>query len=191
MPSTSNEMPLRADARRNRERLLAAAEELFSEQGAATTFDDVAKRAKVGIGTLYRRFPTREALLAAMCDERLLAIAEAGRAREGRCDPVGALRVFIEELVAATNVYRGLAASLGTVLGHPTRGCAATTEQGRRLLHRAQTAGVVRPDVSMDDLICVITAVALATAEASDPAARITHLVGLFLDGAVESRARR
>lgn len=182
--------PLRTDAQRNRERLLQAAEELFLERGAATSLDDVARRAKVGIATLYRRFPTRDALLAAMCDERLLAIAQASRARESAGDPVSALRVFIEELVAATNVYAGLAASFGAVLAHPTQGCAATTEEGQRLLHRAQAAGVVRQDVSMDDIVYVITAVSLATAEVSD-ASRIAHLVGLFLDGALEQRTRR
>jgi AcrR family transcriptional regulator len=182
---------LRADAQRNRERLLAAAEELFLERGAATSLDDVAKRAKVGIGTLYRRFPTRDALLAATCDERLLAIAQASRAREGACDPVSALRIFTEELVAATNLYRGLAALFGTVLKSHTPGCDATTAEGQRLLHRAQAAGVLRQDVSVDDLVCVITAVSLATAEVSDASSRIAHLVGLFLDGALEQRGRR
>uniref|UniRef100_B0T6P5 Transcriptional regulator, TetR family n=1 Tax=Caulobacter sp. (strain K31) TaxID=366602 RepID=B0T6P5_CAUSK len=186
MHPTPREPSLRADAQRNRERLLVAAEELFLEQGATVSFDDVAKRAKVGIGTLYRRFPTRDALLAAMCDERLLAIAQASRAREGVCDPVSALRLFTEELVTATNMYRGLAALLGVVLNHPTRGCAATTEAGRRLLHQAQAAGLVRRDLSMDDLVCVITAVSLATGETRDASSRIAHLVGLFLNGVLE-----
>lgn len=188
MYSTTSEPSLRADAQRNRERLLVAAEELFLERGAAVSFDDVAKRAKVGIGTLYRRFPTRDALLAAMCDERLLAIARASRARAGACDPVSALRLFTEELVTATNVYRGLAALFGVVLKHPTRGCAATTEEGQRLLHEAQAAGLVRRDMAMDDLVCVITAVSLATGEMNDASSRITHLVGLFLDGVLERR---
>jgi AcrR family transcriptional regulator len=73
---------LRADATRNRERLLVAADAVFLEQGAAASLDDVAKRASVGIGTLYRHFPTREALLGAACDARLLSIAESSRARD-------------------------------------------------------------------------------------------------------------
>jgi AcrR family transcriptional regulator len=185
MSSSTDESPLRADAQRNRERLIAAAEELFLERGTDASLDDVAKRAKVGIGTLYRRFPTRDALLAAMCDERLLTIAEASRARDGVCDPVTALRIFIEELTTATNIYRGLAALFGTVLKSHTPGCDATTEEGRRLLNHAQSMGVVRKDVGVDDMVCVITAAALASAESADPQSRISHIVGLFLSGAL------
>ena len=179
--------PLRSDAQRNRARLLAAAEELFMEQGATTSLDEVAKRAGVGIGTLYRRFATREALLAAMCDERLLVIAEASRARA--CAPAHALRLFLEELSVATNVYNGLAASLGTVLSHPNRGCAATTDAGRRLLQEAQETGAVRPDVVPEDLVFVVTAVALASAGAKNPSGRVSHLVDLFLNGIVQTEA--
>ena len=178
--------PLRSDAQRNRERLLAAAEELFLEQGATASLDDVARRAKVGIGTLYRRFPTREALVAAMCDDRLLAVAKSSEARESACGPVGALRAFVEELAAVTHVYRGLAASIGAVLKHPTNGCAATTDEGLRLLRHAQTIGKVRSDVSIDDLICIISAAATASADTNDAAARIKHLVGLFFQGIAE-----
>src|SRR3954465_15333718 len=75
--------PLRADAARNRERILAAAEEVFLELGADASLEEVARRAEVGIGTLYRRFPTREDLLAAANNERLLGMAEASRTRGG------------------------------------------------------------------------------------------------------------
>ena len=186
--SFSTEPPLRSDAQRNRERLLAAAEELFLERGAAVSLDDVARRARVGIGTLYRRFPTREALLAAMCDDRLLAIAEASQARGLSRDPVGALRSFMEELAAVTNVYRGLATSIEAVLRHPTNGCAATTREGQRLLRHAQSIGFVREDVSVDDLVCVITAAAIASADAADASARIRHIVDLFLKGIERNR---
>ena len=64
-----SELGLRADAERNRQRILVAAQELFLERGASVSLDEVAKRAKVGAGTLYRRFPTREALLAATSDQ--------------------------------------------------------------------------------------------------------------------------
>jgi len=173
---------LRTDARRNRERLLAAAEEVFLERGATASLEDVAKRAKVGIGTLYRRFPSREALLAGICDERFLEIVEASR-NDSPCDPATALRTFIEAMATATSTYRGLAASFGTVLKQTEHGCAAAMEEGQRLLHRAQAAGVVRRDVSMDDIVCLIVAVALAAAEQTNTRARIAHLVDLFLGG--------
>jgi AcrR family transcriptional regulator len=183
-PETRSESSpaLRTDARRNRERLLGAAEAVFLERGATASLDDVAKRAKVGIATLYRRFPSREALLAAICDETFMAIVEASNNDQTR-DPATALRFFVEAMAAATSTYRGLAASFGTVLKQTERGCAAATEEGQRLLHRAQDAGLVRADVSMDDIVCLIVAVALAAAEQRNTPARITHLVGLFFGG--------
>lgn len=169
----------------NRERILAAAEEVFLERGADASLDDVAKRAKVGIGTLYRRFPTREALLAATQSARFLGLAEASSARDGDLTPGESLRTYLEQLVVHTNVYRGLATSLGTVLQTDTPGCHATSEEGRRLLRRAQKAGVIRRDVTFDDLVCIATAASLASERSASPKARVKHLVGVFLDGIV------
>lgn len=182
----ADETPLRADARLNKERILAAAEEAFMERGAGVSLDDVAKRAGVGIGTLYRRFPTREDLLAATYCARFLAFAETSRARAVNLDPVDALRAYLEELVRYTNVYRGLAASLGTVLQIGTPGCQATSEEGARLLRTAQEAGAVRPGISFDDIVCVATAISLATEKDGSPQARIAHLVAIFMNGIVE-----
>lgn len=175
--------PLRADAQRNRERILLAAEHVFLEQGAGASLDDVAKHAGVGIGTLYRRFATRDALLAAMYSERFLALARASRARDAELDPVASVQAYLTELVTHTNVCRGLAASLGTVLQGGTPGCHATSEEGMRLLQRAQAATLIREDVSFDDVVCVATAISLAVEQDGSPKSRITHLVGLFLDG--------
>ena len=180
---------LRADAQRNRERLLAAAENVFLERGAETSMEDVAKRAGVGIGTLYRRFPTRESLLAAAYSARFLALAADSQARFNTLEPLAALRAYLHELVVQTSVYRGLAASLGAMLQSGTPGCEATSKEGRRLLLHAQKSGAVRADVTFDDLIVVATATSLATEQAGSPKARIAHLLGLFLDG-IGSRAR-
>lgn len=185
----SEQISLRADAQRNRERILAAAEDVFLEKGANVSLDDVAKRAGVGIGTLYRRFPTREELLAATYSERFVTFAAASCARDGELDPLSALRAFLEELVQHTNVYRGLAASLGTVLAVGTPGCAATSQEGNRLLDRVQKAGVVRADISFDDIVCVVTAISLATESHASPKARIAHLVDVFING-IASRQR-
>lgn len=178
-----HDTPLRADAQLNKERILAAAEQAFLERGAGVSLDDVAKRAGVGIGTLYRRFPTREDLLAATYSDRFLAFAEASRAREGALDPLDALRAYLEDLIRYTNLYRGFAASLGMVLQIGTPGCRATSEEGARLLNNAQTAGVVRPDISFDDLVCIATAISLVTERDTSPQARIAHLVGVFMNG--------
>jgi AcrR family transcriptional regulator len=187
--STVEEAPLRADAARNRQRILEAAEALFIERGADASLDEIAKRANVGIGTLYRRFPTRDALLAATSDERLLALAEKSRARDVALDPGASIRTFIKELVYHASHYRGLAMVLGTVLREGTAGCHAGREEGRRLLQRAQKAGVVRKDVSIDDLVCVVTAIAVAVEQSDSPKSRVAHLVDLFLDGIANTRA--
>ncbi len=179
----SDETSLRADALRNRERILAAAEDVFLEKGAGVSLDDVAKRAGVGIGTLYRRFPTREDLLAAAFSERFLTLAKGSFARDAELDPVDAIRSYLEELVRHTNVYRGLAASLGTVLETGTPGCVACTEEGTRLLKRAQIAGVVRADITFDDIVCIAVAISLATEKNSSQRSPIAHLVAVFLDG--------
>ena len=179
----ANEPPLRADAQRNKERILAAAEELFLTKGAGVSLEDVAKHAGVGIGTLYRRFPTREALLAAAYSDRFLAFAEASRARAPTLGPLCALEKYLEELVQYTNIYRGIAASLGTVLEVGTPGCIATSEEGSQLLHDGKMAGVVRADISFNDLVCIVTAISLITEQYSSPKSHISHLVGMFLGG--------
>lgn len=146
--------------------------------------DDVARRAKVGIGTLYRHFPTREALLAAACNDRLLALAAAAadQEREGVA-PIETFRWFIEGLVGHATMYRGMAASLGVVLASGTGGCDATTRAGQRLLQAAKRAKQVRKDVCFEDVVCMATAVSIAAS--SDPAGarRVPRLVALFMNG--------
>lgn len=174
---------LRADAQQNRERILAAAEEIFLERGAGASLEEVAKRAGTGIGTLYRRFPTRESLLAATYNARLLSFADASRTRNASLDSLGAIKAYLEGLVMNTRIYRGLAVSLGTVLQCGTPGCHATMEEGHRLLRNGQEAGTIRRDVTFDDLVFVVTAISLATEQNDSLEPRIEHLVGLFLDG--------
>ena len=177
------EAGLRADAERNRRRILVAAEEVFLERGARVSLDEVAKRAKVGIGTLYRRFPTREALLAATSDERFLSVAETSHARDADHGPGDAMRRFLEELALNTSVYQSFAASLGTVIQHGTPGCNAITAEGQRLLRRVQEAGIIRSDASFDDIICVVSAISIAVEKDSTREPRIAHLVDLLLSG--------
>jgi AcrR family transcriptional regulator len=175
--------PLRADARQNRERILVAAEEIFMEQGGGASLEAVAKRAGVGIGTLYRRFPTRDELLAATYSERLLAFAEACSAATAAMAPAQALRSFVEGLVVHINIYRGLAASIGMVLQSGTPGCAAISGTGAMLLRQAQDSGAVRDDIAFNDLVHMITAISLAIEQEGGSTARIGQLAGIFFDG--------
>jgi AcrR family transcriptional regulator len=178
----TDEAPLRADAARNRERILEAAEAVFVERGADASLEEVAKRAGVGIGTLYRRFATRDELLAALSDARLLAIAEASRTRDVLGEEAS-VRTFVRELVGHTSHYRGLAASLGAVLKSGAPGCQASSEEAQRLLGRAQAAGVIRGDVTVADLVCVVMAICLSIEQEVTTTSRVDHLVNLFLDG--------
>ncbi len=174
---------LRADARQNRERIIAAAEEVFMEQGNATSLEAVAKRAGVGIGTLYRRFATRDALLAATYSDRLLAFAQTCREGMAQLDAPSALRAYLEGMVNHINIYEGLAASIGMVLQSGTPGCEAVGEVGAQLLSQAQQCGAVRPDVAFTDLVHIMTAISLAIERESERPARIAHLVSIFFDG--------
>ncbi|MCW2606561.1 MAG: transcriptional regulator, TetR family [Frankiales bacterium] len=153
---TADVRPLRRDAAANRERVLTAAAEVFSEQGLSAGLDDVARRAGVGVGTVYRRFPTREALLDALLLDLLQAWLEA--AEEALALPGG------EGLEA-------LLRTLGEVQAQP-RGCAvrlwssAAAEQARGQVHSAmdtlltaaRAAGTCRDDVTVDDLVGVLVA---------------------------------
>ncbi|AQR60294.1 TetR family transcriptional regulator [Brevundimonas sp. LM2] len=179
----SDDTELRADARRNRESILMAAEDLFLERGVGVALEEVAKRAKVGIATLYRRFPTREALLAATSNERFLALAETSRLRDTEDDPGPALRAYLEELALNTSIYQSFAGALGTVIQCGTPGCNAITAEGHRLLRRAQDHGRIGPAVTFDDVITVVSAISIAIEKESSPQSRVAHLVDLFLYG--------
>lgn len=181
----TDDPPLRADARQNRDRILAAAEEIFLERGATVSMNEVARHAGVGIGTLYRRFPSREDLLAAAYSARFVAFAEDMRLRAEGADALPAVRAYLEGLVRYTTVYRGFAASLGVVLKTGTPGCHATTGVGQWLLRTAQEKGRIRADITFDDLVCVATAIALAVEQDGPSRSRLEHLVDVFTEGMV------
>ncbi|MCS2609551.1 TetR/AcrR family transcriptional regulator [Halomonas dongshanensis] len=178
-----DEPALRADAQKNRELILAAAEALFLEKGAGVPLEEVAKRAGVGIGTLYRRFSTREALLAATSNERFLSLAQTSRARDPDTTPGDAVRAYLEELAMNMSIYQSLAASIGTIIQCGTPGCNAITAEGHRLLQRGQEVGAIRRDVTYEDLIYVVTAISIAIENDRSSKSRIRHLVDLFLNG--------
>jgi AcrR family transcriptional regulator len=146
--------PLRRDAERNRQRILAAARELFAERGLAVTLDDVADRAGLGVGTVYRRFSCRDQLVDALFEEQMVAIlALVDEALEIE-DPWLGLRTCLERLVALQAADRGLKeALLGTTEGRER--VARVREQMRprvgKLVQRAQEAGELRDDVSASD----------------------------------------
>ncbi len=178
---------MRADARRNRERLLDAADAVFAESGPDTSTEEVARRAGVGIGTVFRHFPTKELLLEAVLVARLERLAIRAAELADAPDPGPAFFALIDALVELAGAKQTLSEALAGA-GVDVAATAAPVKQQLRtaattLLRRAQQAGAVRPDVSGDELMALLVGIA-RTAEqtAHDPVlqARVT---GLLTDG--------
>ncbi|WP_082500426.1 MULTISPECIES: TetR/AcrR family transcriptional regulator [unclassified Nocardioides] len=176
--------PLRADAERNRRLILDAASAVFAERGLEAGFEEVARRAGVGVGTVYRRFPDRDDLIDALFARRLdELVALTARAGE-REDPWEALVWFLEESVAAQSCDRGLS----EVLGDGLRG-AERLERARERMQpavgavvaRAQAAGLLRDDVAPLDLAVLSRAVSQIGTEATPDLWR--RYLAILLDG--------
>jgi AcrR family transcriptional regulator len=181
----SEPRPLRADARRNRDQLLAVATEAFAEDGADASLDAIARRAGVGSGTLYRHFPTREALIMAVYRARVEETCARGTALRDADDPVTALARWLRLLVGLST-RDGITATLLGGQSQWPRGFAdevhgALSATGEPLLDRARTA--LRPDVTLDELHALVHGIATASNAASDPAQRADRLLTLVLDG--------
>jgi AcrR family transcriptional regulator len=196
-PNVQVPRPLRADARRNYDLLVGAAEAEFTEHGADASLDDIARRAGVGIGTLYRHFPTRDDLIAAVLDEGTQNIVTRGCVRLAGAGPAKQLTEWIGELVEYVTTYRGLTAALansyiskrGTQL---CTGCEAISATGGALLARAQEAGEIRSDAEVKEVILSAHAAAWIAEQTKDPGA-VDRLLGILFDGlrAVPSPKRR
>jgi AcrR family transcriptional regulator len=175
---------LRADARRNRDRLLSAADAAFRRDGVAASLDEIARSAGVGIGTLYRHFPTRNDLVAALVQvdlERVAQLADELSADESS----NALARWIDELVHHTMVYRGLAETVAATTGDASafgQACHRVHSAGGRLVQREQRRGIVRTDVRPDDVIGLANAIAAVTQGDRDRRRR-RRLIGLLIDG--------
>jgi AcrR family transcriptional regulator len=147
----------RADAIRNRERVLEAARAVFNAGGAEASLDAVARRAGVGIGTLYRHFPTREALYEAVYRREVEQLGALADQLSSEADPVDALRRWLRSNVEFVATKKGMSAALALVAhGSPELHSYAfgrLTKGAGALLDRAAAAGEVRSDVSAEDLI--------------------------------------
>ncbi|MGH3240651.1 MAG: TetR/AcrR family transcriptional regulator [Spirillospora sp.] len=154
--------PLRADARRNRARILAAAEEVFAERGASASTEEVAARAGVAIGTVFRHFPTKRDLLAAIMKELRQRLVDRADALVAAGDPGAALFEYVTYLVessAEIGTVVTLLAEEGTAV-EPGEQIMAFTQAFGSLLQGAQEAGTVRPDVRLDEVMALVTATA-------------------------------
>jgi AcrR family transcriptional regulator len=177
------ERPKRADARRNYEKVLSAARQAFAEGGESTALEEIARRAGVGIGTLYRHFPNRQALLEALYVDEVEEMCRSAAELDGS-DPWEALNGWFDGFIGYIATKRALAAELqnyldpGAPLFHSCR--TALFDAGEPLLRHAQEAGIVRQDVSIGDVIQMV--IGIAKMPASDPKQN-EHILRIALDG--------
>src|SRR5215203_4700673 len=177
---------LRADARRNREAVIAAAKRLFADQGLDTQMPDVAKAAKVGVGTVYRHFPTKDDLIAALAAERFERLAE--KAREGIAadDPWEGLCEFIRFSAQIQADDRGLCEVMGSRPEVMSASAYAVGLDGlcEELVKRAQRSGDLRTDLEWQDIPMIACGLGRITPAEQGPAVgRWPRLVGIVIDG--------
>ena len=158
--------PLRADARRNREALLAKAREVFAAGGFDLRFDDFARLAGVGTGTLYRHFPTREALAEAVYREELAAICARARDLQATLPAQQALATFLRGLVSHLHAHRGLARTLATLMatrsGALAEGGQALGQAVTDLLAAAVQDGTIRDDIGVGAVMMALQGICTA-----------------------------
>ena len=185
-PSPSQGRKPRADAQRNRQRILEVARQAFTRSGTDTSLDDIAKHAGVGPGTLYRHFSTREELLRAVYRNELENLAAAGEKFAETMLPVEALRAWLLLFVDAVAAKQIIAPALNTLLGDHKKvfeaSYALVQEAIRRLVKRAVKSGDIRKDLDPGDLIRALVGIAnVASGPDWQPSAR--RLVDILIAG--------
>ena len=162
-PPSSDRKP-RADAQRNRERILEVAKEAFTKSGANTSLDDIAKQAGIGAGTLYRHFPTRDELLEAVYRTEVEKLAAAERKFSETLPPIEALRAWMLLFVDYIAAKQIIAAALDALVGSSSKVFEASYGQVwgaiRALVKRAIESGDIRPDLDPVDLLRALIGVA-------------------------------
>jgi AcrR family transcriptional regulator len=185
MTPTGTRAP-RADAVRNRARLLAAAREAFGSAGVAASLDDVARAAGVGPGTLYRHLPTRDHLVLAVIDEGLRGIAALGVELRRGPDPVAALEQWLTAYVAQAGVFEGLAGTLATTPEADSAGkeaCHAASSAGAALVGWAVATGQLRADIDFADVLDMAAAIAWVGEQPDRAPEQQARLLRILLNG--------
>jgi AcrR family transcriptional regulator len=176
----------RADAIRNRERVLEAAKAVFSQGGAEASLEAVARHAGVGIGTLYRHFPTREALYEAVYRREVDQLVELAKRLEAKMAPIEALRHWLQAGVEFMATKKGMAAALAMAAHGSSELVAYSLDQLTRalgkLLQRAAAAGEIRADIDPEDLLRTLVGMCYAH-DRPGWQAKVLRLVDVFIDG--------
>jgi AcrR family transcriptional regulator len=188
------ERPLRADAQRNRAKVLAAATAAFALDGIAVPLDEIARRAGVGAGTVYRHFPTKEALFEAVMLDRVTRLAEHAKTLATAEDPGTAFFDFLRLMIVGAASSKDLVdALLGADLANAGRIVAAKQElqaAGGALLARAQRAGAVRGDLGVSELMTLLSGTVLALQQQPGDA-HLTDVVFAVLRDGLRGQAVR
>jgi AcrR family transcriptional regulator len=180
--------PKRADARRNYEQLLEQARIAFAETGVDASLDEIARRAGVASGTLYRHFPTRLDLVEAVLAEQMAELADLGRRLLADGDAFDAMTTWLRAALAHALAYRGLAAEvMNAALDREddpvSTWHAELFEVGAALLARAQRSGAVAPGAANADVLKMIGAIAWAAQDAPDRSGQADRLLALLMNG--------
>ncbi|MFI0508584.1 TetR/AcrR family transcriptional regulator [Streptomyces sp. WSLK1-5] len=181
---------MRADARKNRDHLLTVAGTVITEQGVDASLRDIARRAGVGLATLIRHFPTREALLEALLRTSFDELAAQAADLETAAEPDDALASWLRDFVACAHNYRGVVALMVTAIEDPESAlhasCVAMRAAGTRLLVRAQERGVARTDIDGTDLFALAGSLAWLSDQPS-LADRSAHLFDVVASAILRS----
>jgi AcrR family transcriptional regulator len=186
-PATQAVPPKRADARRNYDRLLAAAAEAFAQHGADdVSLEEIARRAGVGIGTLYRHFPNRQALLEAVYKDQVDALDALAAKLLVAESPGAALGDWMRAFLGFARTKRTLSSAIAATIGKDSElmsSCSATLRHcSDSLLVRAQDAGEARPEVQSADIFRLTHGLIMATESAPSDPGQPERLIGLVID---------
>jgi AcrR family transcriptional regulator len=179
MGTADPDPPLRADARRNRERVLRAAREVFAESGFAAPLDEIAARAGVGAGTVYRHFPSKEALFEAVATARVADLVADAHRRAAEDGPATAFFGFLERMGAEVEAKRDTSDAIAV---HGPLRDAAQDALGL-LLTRAQQVGAVRQEVTTADLIAIVKGLVAAVRDDDADPGRAARLLAILSNG--------
>jgi AcrR family transcriptional regulator len=186
-PGVGAPRALRADAVKNRQRILEAAEATFASEGLSVPVDRVAERAGVGVGTLYRHFPTKEALFEAIVMTRLDDLLTEAQTAADAEDPAAALFTFLRHFAREASAKHDLFDAMGAAGFDIKSQCAETVDEIKRavdrLVERAKVAGAIRPDVGAEEIIGLIVGVCQAAQQSAYDEAATNRMIDIVCDG--------
>ena len=186
--------PLRADAQRNYDKLVAAAREVFAERGAEGSLDEIAKRAGVGPGTLYRHFPTRDDLIdALMRDWSARVLSDSVAAVEAGLPARETLERWFADLIKHLTLHRGAAAKLSAAMDDPSspiyRKCQMLADANERVVSHLTETHALRDNVESRQVMRLVSGVATVVDQAGLDAEEATPMLGIVIDGILRDSA--